>query len=233
MATPIWKGAGTPLAKAANSDAASELSETKSLNLPENSDSSQQREVLDALPVLVFLERAGKVVFANSEARQTLGVADADWAPRLVEDVLWCLFPGPAEPQTQLIGAGSGSPFHATMPTRNGRLLAVEGTYSILHGELREAIIVAHPSGRVKAPKSRLMEDVLASIPEAIVIVHSDHVLYTNPAFTQMFGYTAEEASGENLRELIVPDTRQHELVMLEREVDHKGRVEVETVRMN
>src|ERR1700679_4191446 len=233
MATPIWKGAGTPLAKATNSDATSEPSETKSLNLPENSDSAQQREVLDALPVLVFLERAGKVVFANAEARQTLGVADDDWTPRLVEDVLWGLFPGTAEPQTQLIGTGSGRPFHATVATRNGRLLAVEGTYSILHGELREAIIVAHPSGRVRAPKSRLMEDVLASIPEAVVIVHSNHVLYTNPALTQMFGYTAEEASGGDLRELIVPETRQHELALLEKEVDSKGRVAQDTVRMS
>jgi diguanylate cyclase (GGDEF)-like protein/PAS domain S-box-containing protein len=233
MATPIWNGAGVPLAKAANSDAASEPSETKSLNLPDNSDSSQQREVLDALPVLVFLERAGKVVFANAEARQTLGLADSDWAPRLVEDVLWGLFPGTAEPQTQLIGTRSGSPFHATMPTRNGRLLPVEGTYSILNSELREAIIVAHLSGWVRAPKSRLMEDVLASIPEAVVIVHGSHVLYTNPAFTQMFGYASDEASGQSLRELIVPETRQHELALLEREVDHKGRVEVETVRIN
>jgi PAS domain S-box-containing protein len=86
-----------------------------------------------------------------------------------------------------------------------------------LNAELREAIIVAHPSGRVRAPKSRLMEDVLASIPEAVVIVHSNHVLYTNPAFTQMFGYTAEEASGGNLRELIVPETRQHELACWKR----------------
>jgi len=33
-----------------------------SLNLAENFDSLQQQEILDALPVLVFLERAGKVV---------------------------------------------------------------------------------------------------------------------------------------------------------------------------
>jgi len=110
--------------------------------------------------------------------------------------------------------------------------LPVEGTYSILNAELREAIIVAHPTGRVRAPRSRLMEDVLASIPEAVVIVHSNHVLYTNPAFTQMFGYTADEASGGSLRELIVPETRQHELAILEKEVDQKGRVDVETVRM-
>jgi diguanylate cyclase (GGDEF)-like protein/PAS domain S-box-containing protein len=233
MANPIWKGAAVPLTEAADSDTASEPPETKSLNLPENSDSAQQQEVLDALPVLVFLERAGKVVFANAEARQTLGLADGDWVPRPVEDVLWGLFPGTAEPQTQLIGTRAGSPFHATMPARNGRLLSVEGTYSIPNGELREAIIVAHPSGRIRAPKSRLMEDVLGSIPEAVVIVHGSHVLYTNPAFTQMFGYAAEEASGQSLRELIVPETRQHELALLEREVDQKGRVAVETVRIN
>jgi diguanylate cyclase (GGDEF)-like protein/PAS domain S-box-containing protein len=150
-----------------------------------------------------------------------------------VEDVLWGLFPGTAEPQTQLTGTQAGSPFHATMAARSGRLLAVEGTYSILNVERREAIIVAHPSGRVRAPKSRLMEDVLASIPEAVAIVHGNHVLYTNPAFTHMFGYTCEEASGGNLRELIVPETRQHELALLEKQVDQKGRVTADTVRMS
>ena len=233
MATPIWKGADAPLAEAAKSEIAPELCETISLNLPKNSDSAQQQEVLDALPALIFLERAGKVVFANAEARQALGLAEGDWAPRPVEDVLWGLFPGTAEPQTHLIGTRAGSPFHATMPARSGRLLAVEGTYSILNADLREAIIVAHASGRVKAPKSRLMEDVLASIPEAVVIVHACNILYTNPAFTHMFGYTAEEASGESLRELIVPETRHHELALLEKEVDQKGRVSVETVRAN
>ncbi len=81
-----------------------------SLNLPKHADSAQQQEVLDALPVLVFLEKAGKVVFANSEARQMLGVADVDWAERPVEDVLWGLFPGTAEPQTHLIGTRSAQP---------------------------------------------------------------------------------------------------------------------------
>jgi diguanylate cyclase (GGDEF)-like protein/PAS domain S-box-containing protein len=232
MATPIWIAANAPRKKQDEAEIAAPTCETTSLNLPENSDSTQQQEVLDALPVLVFLERAGNVVFANTEARQALGMGDSEWIQRPVEDVLWGLFPGTAEPQTHLICTRTGSPFHATLPARSGRLLPVEGTYSILNAELREAIIVAHPSGRVTAPKSRLMEDVLASIPEAVVIVHGNHVLYTNPAFTLMFGYTAEEASGGNLRELIVPETRLHEPAMLEKEVDQKGRVAIETVRM-
>jgi Amt family ammonium transporter len=109
----------------------------------------------------------------------------------------------------------------------------VEGTYSLLNSELRESVIVAHPSGRERAPKSRLMEDVLASIPEAVVIVHGSHVLYTNPAFTEMFGYSGEEASGASLTELIVPETRRHEVAMFEKQVDIEGRLATETVRMN
>jgi Amt family ammonium transporter len=206
--------------------------ETMSLNLPENSDSPQQQEILDALPVLVFLERAGNIVFANVEARQMLGLADEPWVPHPVEDVLWGLFPGTAEPQTLLTGTKRGSPFHATLPARNGRLLPVEGTYCLLNPELREAVIVAHPGGREQAPKSRLMEDVLASLPEAVAIVHGTHVLYTNPVFTQMFGYTADEASGADLRELIVPETRQNEHALLEKTVNQHGRATVETVRI-
>jgi Amt family ammonium transporter len=245
MHTPFWKpamppeinqveeGAQEPSGDETRHSSGARPAEAARLNLTENSDSQQQQEILDALPVLVFLERAGKVVYANAEARNLLGHTEGDWVTRPVEEVLWGLFPGTAEPLTQLIGTRKGSPFHATVPARSGRLLPVEGTYSLLNAELRESVIVAHPSGRERAPKSRLMEDVLASIPEAVVIVHGSHVLYTNPAFTEMFGFTGEEASGESLTELIVPETRRHEVAMFEKQVDIEGRLATETVRMN
>ena len=203
------------------------------LNLPKDADAIKQRDILDALPVLIFLERAGKIVYANIEARLMLGLTDGDWVPRGVEDVLWGLFPGTAEPQTLLKSTGTGSPFHATMPAKNGKLIPVEGTYCILNAELHEAIIVAHPGGRERAPKSRLMEDVLASLPEAVAIEHGGHVLYTNPEFTRVFGYSAEEASGGSLSQLIVPETRLNEQAMLEKGVNEHGRVLMETVRIN
>ncbi len=203
------------------------------LNLYKNANPDAQREVLDGLPVLVFLERAGKIVFANAEARQMLGLTESEWVPRPVEDVLWGLFPGTAEPQTLLTGTQRGSPFHATLPAKSGSLMPVEGTYSILNPELREAVIVAHPSERERAPKSRLMEDVLSSLPEAVAIEHQNHVLYTNPAFTRMFGYTAEEAGGGSLRELIVPETRFNENSALLKSVDDHGFATMETVRTN
>jgi diguanylate cyclase (GGDEF)-like protein/PAS domain S-box-containing protein len=209
------------------------LSEALGLNLQDNADAAIQREILDALPVLIFLERAGKITYANAEARSLLGLSEGEWVPSSVEDVLWGLYPGTAEPQTLLQGTGTGSPFHATMPAKSGKLLSVEGTYCILNPEQREAVIVAHPSGRERAPKSRLMEDVLASMPEAVAIEHGGHILYTNPEFTRMFGYAAEEASGGSLNQLIVPETRLNEQTTLEKAINEQGRVLVETVRVN
>jgi len=203
------------------------------VTLQRNPIPEQQREVLDGLPVLIFLEQAGVAVFANATARELLGVAEGEWAERPVEDVLWGLFPGTAEPKTQLSDTLHGSPFHATLPAANGRLLPVEGIYSILNAEMREAVIVAHLSDQERAPKSRLMEDVLASLPEAVAIEHKSHVLYTNPAFTRMFGYAAEEASGGSLRELIVPETRLSEHASLARTADENGVTTIETVRKN
>jgi Amt family ammonium transporter len=202
------------------------------VNLPENSDSDDQQEILDALPILVFLERAGRIVFANAEARHWLGSSGDDWYEKPVEEVLWGLFPGTAEPQTQLTGSRRGSPFHATLTTGDGTLMPVEGTYSILNPELHQGIIVAHAGERKRAPRSNLMEDVLASLPEAVAIVHGAHALYTNPAFTIMFGYTAEEVSGRNLRDLIVPETRQHENATLQKTIEERGRAMFETVRV-
>ena len=203
------------------------------MNLYKNANPDAQREVLDSLPVLIFLERAGTIVFANAEARLLLGLTEGAWVARPVEEVLWGLSAGTAEPQTQLTGTPRGYPFHATLPENNGRLIPVEGTYSVLNPELREAVIVAHPSERERAPKSRLMEDVLASLPEAVAIEHQNHVLYANPAFTRMFGYTAEEASGGSLRELIVPETRFNEHAALLKAVDDHGVAMMETVRNN
>ncbi|HVU44745.1 MAG TPA: PAS domain-containing protein [Terracidiphilus sp.] len=208
MATEVFQPFTEPRELNVDAESSTVSPETGHLDLPANTDSAEQRRILDALPVLVFFERAGIIVFANAEARRMVGEPGDEWVRRPIEEVLWGLFPGTAEPQTLLKGTRDASPFHATLPARNGRLQPVEGTYCITNAEPREAIIVAHPTGRERAPKRQFMEDVLASLPEAVVIEHSGHILYTNPAFTRMFGYSSEEASGGSLSELIVPEAR-------------------------
>ena len=58
------------------------------------------------------------------------------------------------------------------------------------------------------------------AFPKAVAIEHGDHVLYTNCAFTQMFGFTPEEAGGGSLRDLIVPETRLIEHATMLKTVD-------------
>jgi len=203
------------------------------LNLPENSVSAQQKAILDGLPLLVFLEREGTLVYANAEARRTLGETEDVWTPRPVEDVLWGLFPGMANPKTLITGNRVSRSFHATVPARSGRLVGVEGTYSRVDSESLDAVIVALHSDREQAPRSRLMEDVLACIPEAVAIVHENHVIFTNPAFTRMFGYSSEEACGADPRRFMVPETRLHEISMIEKSIELSGHAAIETVRVN
>jgi diguanylate cyclase (GGDEF)-like protein/PAS domain S-box-containing protein len=81
--------------------------------------------------------------------------------------------------------------------------------------------------------RARLMEDVLSSIPEAVVVVHGGQVLYTNPAFTRIFGYTAEEVLGASLNSFIVPERRKQEYMQLESMIEEKGYASIETVRKN
>ena len=192
-----------------------------------------QQRILDGLPALIFLERAGRIVFANAEARNMMGSAEEKWVSRPVEEVLWGLFPGTAEPQTAITGTRFSSPFHATLATRGGLLMPIEGTYRAVKGQLHDAVIVAQAVGRERTPRPRLMEDVLASIPEAVAILRGPRVLYTNAAFTRMFGFSAEEVAGGDLREFIVPETRLHEHAMMDKAIEDYGHATLDTVRMN
>ncbi|UWZ83489.1 putative bifunctional diguanylate cyclase/phosphodiesterase [Occallatibacter riparius] len=199
---------------------------------PEDPGWAQQRIVLDALPALVFVERGGMIVYANAEARREIGVEGA-WQERPVDDVLWGLHAGTAEPRTHITGTGRSSPFHATLACKNGRMTPVEGTQCLVDVLKRESVIVAQVAGRERTRKPGLMEDVLASLPEAVVIVYGSKVLYTNPAFTRIFGFLADEVSGGELREFMVPETRLYEHSMLQKLVDETGHASVETVRYN
>jgi PAS domain S-box-containing protein len=194
-----------------------------SRDLIANAASSEQKAVLDALPVLIFLEKEGRIVFANREARLSIGEVDSEWAERPIEEVLWGLLPGTAEPQTRLKGTRRSRPFHATMPVAGSGMMPVEGAYCFLGDSWGEAVIVAQPCNRERAPKSSFMEDVLASLPEAVAIVRRDNILYTNSAFTQMFGYSAEEAEGSSMSDLMTTGASPAEAAVLAALLEEQG----------
>jgi len=207
------------------------------LNLVNNFASSEQKAILDAMPVLIFLERAGKIVFANRAARLTINEVEGDWVECLMEEVLWGLLPGTAEPQTRLKGTHRSRPFHATMPIAGGRMMPVEGTYSVVGDSWNESVIVAHPISPERAPKSNFTEDVLDSLPEAVAIEHGNHILYTNSAFNRMFGTRADEAEGKSMSDLTMIEAHPFEnavlAALLEEKTHHSFQASVRGPVMN
>ncbi|MGB7984462.1 MAG: diguanylate cyclase, partial [Terracidiphilus sp.] len=77
----------------------------------------------------------------------------------------------------------------------------------------------------------RLMEELLASLPEAVVVERGHRVVFVNAAFTRIFGFTAEEVRGEDLRNLIVPDSHAKENAQLAKELAEFGFASLDTVR--
>jgi two-component system, cell cycle sensor histidine kinase and response regulator CckA len=76
------------------------------------------------------------------------------------------------------------------------------------------------------------LEQLLESAPEAIVVLGTDdQVLRVNREFTRMFGYSAEEAVGRTVADLIVPDSRKQEASELTVRVGRGETVSVSTVR--
>lgn len=205
-----------------------------SLNLPQNAESTEQRAILDALPVPVFLEREGRIVFANAEARQRMGCVEGEQVDCVidlpVEEVFRGVLP---ELDAGQEGPGASRSFHATLVARSGAVEPVEGTYRLTNRARREAVIVLDAGQRESAPMPQMLEEMLTSIPEALAIIRGEQALYINPAFTQLFGYTSEEVVGASMPELIMPENRRHESALLRHSVERQGHAMLESVRRN
>jgi PAS domain S-box-containing protein len=77
-----------------------------------------------------------------------------------------------------------------------------------------------------------LLEGIFESAPEGIVVLDErDRVARINTEFTRMFGYTPDEAVGQPLNDLIVPDSLRTEGDALDVGVRRGERVMLETVR--
>ncbi|MDX1623534.1 MAG: PAS domain S-box protein [Gemmatimonadota bacterium] len=82
------------------------------------------------------------------------------------------------------------------------------------------------------AEKSAYFTQLFEDAPEGIVLLdEEDRVLRVNREFTRMFGYTAEEAVGRKINDLVVPEGRAREASSLSRRIADGESVNVEAVR--
>ena len=197
-----------------------------------NSALARQHAILDALPVAAFLEQAGQIVYANAAARHGAGwPADSPAEGAAALPRALSLLPGLVDAKDKLTPDRPAGYFQSELllPGREPR--RVEGTCRSLSAGSDESVIVLFPEGSQTTPMPQTVAELLVSIPEALSIVRDDKVLFINPAFTRLFGYTATEAVGADVIELLVPPSRKHESDLLRQTVTEQGRALIETVR--
>ena len=99
----------------------------------------------------------------------------------------------------------------------------------VLEGDLQT---LARLGNELEEQRAHLSE-LFARVPEAVVMVDRDYrITRVNPEFTKIFGYTAEEAIGHRVKDLITPDDLQEEVEGFMYRMVKTGEVfAVETVR--
>jgi diguanylate cyclase (GGDEF)-like protein/PAS domain S-box-containing protein len=218
---------------------------------------AQQRSLLEALPCYVFVQRGRNVVYANRVAREILHLEEGASLP--VDDLFTGQFPGfvYAHPGTSsrspanVFGSGGqaySSDFNCHMRTPLDPAAPVRGSFRMLRVEPEpELLIVALRSkrdpgndlrqevgnGSEHGSQSNFLEHLLNAAPEAIMITRGSKILHINREFESLFGFSADEALGQNTYDILIPETRRHEFDILEHTMQLHGRASMETVRLH
>jgi diguanylate cyclase (GGDEF)-like protein/PAS domain S-box-containing protein len=218
---------------------------------------TQQRSLLESLPCYVFVQRGKNVVYANRGAREILHLEEGALLP--VDELFSGNFPGfvYAHPGTASRGSanvhGSGSQayssdFYCQMRTPMDAAVPVRGSFRMLRVEPEpELLIVALRSnqeaednlrqdagnGAEHSSPSNFLEHLLNAAPEAIMITRGSKILHINREFEALFGFSSDEALGQNTYDILIPETRRHEFDILEHTMQLHGRASMETVRLH
>ena len=214
---------------------------------------AQQRSLLEALPCYVFVQRGRNVVYANRAAREILHLDESAFF--LVDDLFSGQYPGFAYadagsssrgPAT-VLGSGTqaySSDFNCYMRTPLDPTVPVRGSFRMLRVEPEpELLIVALRSRRERerdlkqdpgsGTPSNFLEHLLNAAPEAIMITRGSKILHINREFESLFGFSEDEALGQNTYDILIPETRRHEFDILEHTMQLHGRASMETVRLH
>jgi PAS domain S-box-containing protein len=144
------------------------------------------------------------------------------------------------EKDRQVLQSG-GSETSEEMGTAGGATrtyLATKGPYRDARGKVAGLFGISRDITERKSMEENLkvqkafLEQLIESAPEAIAIVDPDYTIRRiNLEFTRVFGYTPDEACGQNLTVLIVPADKMEESRALEYHSERASTTVLETTR--
>ena len=196
----------------------------------------------DMLPEMVYeIDLNGKVVYGNTKGLHFFGYTREDLRKGIyISEVFPDSYQTMAENLSKLKTSedfssneyiarkmdGSTVPIvtHSFAVFHDGKIIGYRGTVTdISRQKIYEDQII-----REKA----FLEHLIDSTPEAIAI--SDlpgKISMVNKEFTNLFGYTSEEATGRNIDDLVVPEELKEESISIEKLATEHHKVIRETIR--
>ena len=160
-------------------------------------------ELHELLPCIALLERNGLILAGNELARQELNLTFPVDGTALLGDLY----------RARMSGEGRQR-FECTL---EGRPMSVAARRVERDGEVYGLILLLERAPCVGDPASdrRLVADLLDAAPEPTTVLMEGRVVHVNRAFVRFFGYSEEECVGEELSGLVVPESRLHEVEMV------------------
>jgi diguanylate cyclase (GGDEF)-like protein/PAS domain S-box-containing protein len=180
-------------------------------------DARRLRLLIDNIPAIVsYWDRELCNVFANQAFIEFFGKTPAEIHGRHLSDVLGENLYELSGAHIEGVLAGEKQVFGSTLTDRQGSTRYGETIYipDIVEGEVRGVYVyvqVTDVTARVQAEHARddavrLLQISMDNAPVGQAIVDmSLHALYVNPALCAMFGYTAAELIGADLRDFVHP----------------------------
>ncbi len=191
--------------------------------------------------ILYEFDLAGHIVALNPAGERLMGRTSAELEGRSFSELLDPGAMDQARAVFAAVMAGESTEYEITARNGQGEPVEIRGVSVPIFekGEVVAGFGIAldvTEQTRVKRElevQRRYFADLFEASPEGIVLVdaETDSVLRVNSEFTRMFGYTAEEAVGRNLNDLIVPPELQREGSQLNLAAREGGRLRTETVR--
>ncbi|MEZ6148197.1 MAG: PAS domain S-box protein [Planctomycetaceae bacterium] len=198
----------------------------------------QLKLITDALPVLIaFCDCDMTYRFANAQYEEWFGLKSEDIIGKHLSHVIGEQAFERIRPSVEKVLQGEHITMEQMLPYRHGpkRHVHVEYVPHITDGGEIEGYfaMIEDVSDRVKADQARAhLSVIVESSSDAILSKDLQGTITSwNAAAERMYGYTAEQTIGQNVRMLVPPD-REHEIIeILERIKRGESTVALETLR--
>jgi len=196
----------------------------------------------EMMPVIIYeLDLEGRVIYGNKIGLDLFGLTREDLKKQLN---ISGLFPDSyKEMMANLnsIESPSDMPSNEYIITRKDgtRIPILTHSYGVFHegrkigyrGTLLDLSRYKKYEEQINREKA-FLEHLIDSAPEAIVITDiNDNISIINKEFTELFGYTNDEALNKNINELVVPDDLKNEAITFEDIRSQNNKVLSQTVR--